>query len=308
MSSATASASTSNGEDAGNNTGGSLLKQTLLSIDEVFVYKIPPLRAHGGHRAEDWDLANPLQTCGFQVERRNNDLYLIFTTENHTKIFALSKYIPHTNSVEPVVDSSRYFVTQLVTSTDTTKNNNNSNARHVWIGFGFRNRDAAVDLLGVLQQFSKSIDRELEAKKKVDQAQKQLSQTKLNDGEKIHIVFGSKEKSKIVHTDNNGGGSNSNSPEKRKSKGGGGGGGGAFLLKKPPGYQQQQESVVVDTHEVKLPPTPPTSTGVPKSSQDSNAAVADTLGDSTDDDLDDDDIVGGGDVEEDDEWNDFQGA
>lgn len=29
---------------------GSLLRQTLLTHDEVFVYKIPPLRSSGGHR------------------------------------------------------------------------------------------------------------------------------------------------------------------------------------------------------------------------------------------------------------------
>ena len=331
-------------------TDGTLLKQTLLSIEEVFVYKIPPLRAHGGHRAEDWDLANPLQTCGFQVERRNNDLYLIFTTQQHTKIFALAKYIPHTNSVEPVVDSSRYFVTQLVQNDTTTptagtaapnsppSSPKQQSKRTVWIGFGFRNRDSAVDLLGVLQQFSKSIDREIEAKKKVDLAQQHLSQTRLHDGDKIHIVFGSKEKSKIVHD-------NDSSSKKEKKKNGnnnntvggtGGNGGGVLLLKKPPGYHQQQETKIsIDTHNVPLlSKTPPSSsTGGLPSSKDSAAAVAtsitsndELLGDLTDDDdiadgIDDGDLEkdkeklvdetgetngGGGDT--DDEWNDFQGA
>ena len=35
---------------------------SLLSIKEVFVYKVPPLRSASGHRAEDWDLATPLFT------------------------------------------------------------------------------------------------------------------------------------------------------------------------------------------------------------------------------------------------------
>jgi hypothetical protein len=29
---------------------GTLLRQTLLTHDEVFVYKIPPLKNSGGHR------------------------------------------------------------------------------------------------------------------------------------------------------------------------------------------------------------------------------------------------------------------
>ena len=346
----TASTTTTNDDDDDDDTpvtDGTLLKQTLLSIEEVFVYKIPPLRAHGGHRAEDWDLANPLQTCGFQVERRNNDLYLIFTTSQHTKIFALAKYIPHTNSVEQVVDSSRYFVTQLVqndttttTATATAPNSppgspkqQNKSQRTIWIGFGFRNRDSAVDLLGVLQQFSKSIDREIEAKKKVDLAQQHLSQTKLHDGDKIHIVFGSKEKSKIVHhgNDNNNDTTNNNNSKKDKKKSGNGngsGGNGLLLLKKPPEYHQQQETKIsIDTKNVQLlSKTPPSSTGGVPSSKDSAAAVAtsitsndELLGDLTDDDDLENDIIENEDKkdtveiktttnEDDDEWNDFQGA
>jgi hypothetical protein len=34
----------------------------LLTISECFVYKVPPLRSASGHRAEEWDLANPVFT------------------------------------------------------------------------------------------------------------------------------------------------------------------------------------------------------------------------------------------------------
>lgn len=89
----------SEGED------GSLLRQTLMNVDECFVYKVPPLKTSGGHRAEHWDLANPLQTCGFQVERRGNDLYLLFTTDGHSKLFALAKCQSNpARSVEAVMD------------------------------------------------------------------------------------------------------------------------------------------------------------------------------------------------------------
>ena len=98
-------------------------------------------------------MANPLQTCGLQVERRDNDLYLLFTTENHTKLFALCKmHETIGKSVEAVMDSSRYFVTHI---TDGKGN------RKAMIGFGFRERDVALDLLGNLLQFQKSIERGL---------------------------------------------------------------------------------------------------------------------------------------------------
>jgi adaptin ear-binding coat-associated protein 1/2 len=300
----------------------SLLRQTLLSFDEVFVYKIPPLTVSGGHRAEDWDLANPLQTCGFQVERRGNDLFLIFTTESHTKIFALAKYLPgHAKSVEPVVDSSRYFVTSLISS-DVKKK--------AWIGFGFRNREAALDLLGVLQQFSKSIEREVEAKQKVDQAQQQLNRTSLQAGDKIHIVFGSKEKSSIVKNSIS---TTTKAPKSTSQKKEDGIAtsttsprGGLLLLKKPPGYHSQEENGKVEASlEQNSSLTPPPSTGVPQST-DSEAAVAGT---SIEGDLDfgDDnedkqaplsaptttptvtqDTSTAAVVDDEDDWNDFQGA
>lgn len=39
-----------------------VLEQPLLTIKEVFVYRVPPLRASSGHRAEEWGLENPVFT------------------------------------------------------------------------------------------------------------------------------------------------------------------------------------------------------------------------------------------------------
>eukprot|EP00934_Nitzschia_sp_Nitz4_P001809 Nitzschia sp. Nitz4//scaffold18_size181773//130407//131288//NITZ4_001932-RA/size181773-snap-gene-0.278-mRNA-1//-1//CDS//3329540062//1809//frame0 len=183
---------------------GSLLKQTLMNVDECFVYRVPPLATSGGHRAELWDLANPLQTCGFQVERRDNDLYLLFTTDNHTKLFALAKMHGEgaAKSIEGVMDSSRYFVTRI----------QNNAGKQALIGFGFRDRDVAIDLLGNLQQFQKSIQMEIQAKN-----MKVTEIPTLAAGEKMHISIGSKTKSKIVKDD-----------ATKKSSGG------PILLKKPP--------------------------------------------------------------------------
>lgn len=41
---------------------GLVIEQPLLTLKEVFVYRVPPLRAASGHRAEDWGLANPVFT------------------------------------------------------------------------------------------------------------------------------------------------------------------------------------------------------------------------------------------------------
>mmetsp|Transcript_27010 Transcript_27010/g.65552 ORF Transcript_27010/g.65552 Transcript_27010/m.65552 type:complete len:252 (-) Transcript_27010:310-1065(-) len=191
---------------------GSLLRQTLMNVDECFVYRVPPMATSGGHRAENWDLSNPLQTCGFQVERRDNDLFLLFTTENHTKLFALAKCQNNpARSVEPVMDSSRYFVTHI----------QNNHGKSALIGFGFRDRDVAIDLLGNLQQFQKSIERELQAK-----SMKMKEIPRLGEGEKIHINLGTsrRKSAKAIKV------------EKKSSDG-------PFLLKKPPKFASTEGDI-----------------------------------------------------------------
>lgn len=42
-----------------------VVEQPLSHIREVFVYRVPPLRASSGHRAEEWGLENPVFTGEF---------------------------------------------------------------------------------------------------------------------------------------------------------------------------------------------------------------------------------------------------
>ncbi|KAG7374863.1 DUF1681 domain containing protein [Nitzschia inconspicua] len=207
-------------------TTGSLLRQTLMTHDECFVYKVPPLATASGYRANEWNLAQPLQTCGFQVERRDNDLYLLFTLENHTKLFAVSKITDGENvqrSVEPVLDSSRYFVTKISQQQQQQQSNN----RTALLGFGFRDRDVAIDLLGNLQQFQKSIQRELQAK-----TMKVTEIPTLKQGDKIHINLPTKGNNNATTT-----ATSSHKPPRKKAATTTTTtitGGGPLLLKKPP--------------------------------------------------------------------------
>ena len=217
---------------------GTLLRQTLMTHDECFVYKVPPLATASGYKANDWNLASPVQTCGFQVERRNNSLYLLFTLEHHTKLFAIScidASQPIIRSVEPVTDSSRYFVCQIIQGGNNASTRGGSSSRNsgdntqkqmqkpktALLGFGFRDRDVAIDLLGNLQQFTKSIERERQAKN-----MKVQSIPTLQEGQKIHIeIKGMKKKD------------NRNTHQKKiagKTTDGGSSGGPFLLLKKPP--------------------------------------------------------------------------
>lgn len=49
----------------------------VLTIPEIFIYKVPPLRSASGHRAEDWGLANPLCTGALQVFQADSKLRIV---------------------------------------------------------------------------------------------------------------------------------------------------------------------------------------------------------------------------------------
>jgi hypothetical protein len=55
----------------------SAVELCILTIKECFVYKVPPLRTASGHRAEDWNLANPLLTGCVKLFQRGETLRLV---------------------------------------------------------------------------------------------------------------------------------------------------------------------------------------------------------------------------------------
>lgn len=108
--------------------------------------------------------------------------------------------------LEQVVDSSRYFSLKI----------QGAGGREATIGFGFRDRDQAIDLRESLQHYEKSMQRENDAKTLASN----FSIPKLKEGEKIHA--------------NISGGKKSASKEKNKESPGKPSGSVPLLLKKPP--------------------------------------------------------------------------
>lgn len=84
-------------------------------------------------------------------------------------------------AVEPVVDSSRYFVLKIVDP---------SSKRHAFIGLGFRERTEASDFNAALDEHRQYLRRkkEAEASKAQYEASEEASRDyRLKEGEKIHI-------------------------------------------------------------------------------------------------------------------------
>ena len=149
-----------------------VLEQTLLTCPEVFVYRIPPMMTSGGHRAEDWNLANPLATCSLVVMRRDDACLLRLMAERPKKggppgatephLFAKccieldfadpTKRIEHW--VEAVVDSSRYSVVRI---------SDERTGREAHVGVGFRERADAVNFRMSLQEYENALRRERKA-------------------------------------------------------------------------------------------------------------------------------------------------
>lgn len=184
-----------------------VLKQTLLSVNEVFVYRVPSLKTSGGHRADDWDLANPLQTCELTVARRDNVLTILLMAlkpkeggppgATEPVLFAqanidLSTTYPMSYFCDAVVDSSRYFCIRI---------EDPSKGRSAHFGLGFRERDDASNFRMALQDYEQSLVREraaeqLHAKYEDTNSGDSGSNSSLSDGfgaltlkegEKIHI-------------------------------------------------------------------------------------------------------------------------
>jgi adaptin ear-binding coat-associated protein 1/2 len=141
------------------------VEQRILSLSEVFVYKVPPLRTASGHRAEEWGLENPLFTGHIKVfqstTRLKISLYaykdtttLMSTDENLILFGECPIEIKPSEDVTPyvdaVIDSSRYFVLKLKDPKSTRTQN---------IGIGFRERETAFDLKNALNEYVRYIER-----------------------------------------------------------------------------------------------------------------------------------------------------
>eukprot|EP00956_Cyclotella_meneghiniana_P021547 scaffold39334_cov67-Cyclotella_meneghiniana.AAC.11 len=216
------------------------IEQRLLKVDELFVYRIPPMKTSEGHRAELWNLAKPLMTCSLNVNRKDDSLCINIMAERPKanaphgamETYSFAQSIIHANLskpgnqlehwVVPVVDSSRYFALRI---------QDPNTGREAFIGIGFRERLDATNFRMSMEDYVGSLKREMKAKEMHDQYEQQVegkasaegggaaleqlgpSQFSLKEGEKIHIAIKNK------------------SPRKRQSNGSSGTG---FVGLRPP--------------------------------------------------------------------------
>lgn len=114
---------------------------------KVHVYQIPPLTSNRGHRADGWDVDAPLWTGRIKalesLGNANSTLDLRLEDAEDGQLFANGPY-EGSYCVEPVRDSSRFFVLRVV-----------DGSKRAFLGIGFEERGDAFDLMALLQDFDR---------------------------------------------------------------------------------------------------------------------------------------------------------
>jgi len=119
---------------------------TLLVVSNVYVYRIPPRPSAQGYKAGDWpDQALIWQGRLLIVERGDLAIIRLVHTQNGE---TFAECPVHPGSVEPVLDSSRYFVLRV---------EDRATKRHAFLGMGFQERGEAFDFNAALQDHDRRV-------------------------------------------------------------------------------------------------------------------------------------------------------
>ncbi|KAJ3020613.1 UNVERIFIED_CONTAM: hypothetical protein HDU68_010091 [Siphonaria sp. JEL0065] len=127
-------------------------ESVLLVIRDCTAYRIPPRASAKGYKASDWDTASAFLWKGrLRIIARGDECFINLedaTTVVAGELFAMCPYPPDGSHVEPVLDSSRYFVLTLV---------DKASGRKAFIGMGFQERSDAFDFNVALQDHIKRV-------------------------------------------------------------------------------------------------------------------------------------------------------
>ncbi|KAL3849977.1 hypothetical protein ACJIZ3_011859 [Penstemon smallii] len=127
-------------------------EHTLLVVREVFVYKIPPRSTSGGYKCGEWLQSDKIWSGRLRVVSCDTRCEIRLEDPNSGELFAACFVNPGQReaAVEPVLDSSRYFVLRI----------EDGRGKHAFIGLGFNERNEAFDFNVALSDHEKYVKRE----------------------------------------------------------------------------------------------------------------------------------------------------
>ncbi|XP_010553002.1 PREDICTED: uncharacterized protein At1g03900 [Tarenaya hassleriana] len=152
----------------------------LFQVSECYVYLIPPRKSAASYRADEWDVNKWAWEGALKVVSKGEECIIRLVDKTSGELYAqafLRDGEPH--PVEPVIDSSRYFVLRI-------EEKIGGRVRHAFIGLGFRERTEAYDFQAALHDHMKYLNK----KKTAEEMEQQFQSTSsvdysLKEGETI---------------------------------------------------------------------------------------------------------------------------
>ncbi|KAH9625997.1 hypothetical protein KSS87_016810 [Heliosperma pusillum] len=127
-------------------------EHTLLVIREVSVFKIPPRSTSGGYKCGEWLQSDKIWTGRLRVVSCRTRAEIRLEDPVSGDLFAACIVAAglRDQSVEPALDSSRYFVLKI----------EDGRGKHAFVGLGFGERNEAFDFNVALSDHEKHVLRE----------------------------------------------------------------------------------------------------------------------------------------------------
>lgn len=156
------------------------VESTLFIARKVDVYKIPPRSGSDGFRCSEWRVDSKIWGGRCRVVERDGEAVVKLEDSNTGDLFAEAP-IPSGQTavvVEPVADSSRYFVLRVA-----------DGKKHAFLGMGFEERSTSFDFNVALSDHERRSQRE-----KIPEPGSRVSpDLSLKEGDTINIrCFGGK--------------------------------------------------------------------------------------------------------------------
>lgn len=164
------------------------LETLLLEIPETHVFKIPPRATAAGHKAEEWE-GNHIWTGRCKVVAKGDRCEVKLEDPTTGELFAacpVNTSDPTNKTIEPVTDSSRYFVLRI----------EDDQGRHAFIGMGFTERSQAFDFNVAISDFKNQVTRQKQATSGQIPDAPHVDYS-LKQGEKIRVDLKGKNKTEV---------------------------------------------------------------------------------------------------------------
>ncbi|XP_062205316.1 uncharacterized protein At1g03900-like [Phragmites australis] len=164
------------------------LELVLFQVAECYVYLIPPRMTAASYRADEWNVNKWAWEGVLKVASKEEECIIRLEDKTTGELYArafLREGEPH--PVEPVIDSSRYFVLRVEENID-------GRQRHAFIGLGFRERPEAYDFQAALHDHMKYLNKKKTAEEMVQHYEKTSSvDYSLKEGETLVLQLKNKE-------------------------------------------------------------------------------------------------------------------